>query len=247
MNAHITCERVEELLALASLGTLDDAEATADVNRHLAVCDSCRQTAATFATSVAMLPEALPPAQPPAHLRNAIMAQVYAEAAPRPVVRRRSLWSRAWASLPRSRGFTVATGLAGIAAVALAAWGAMRPSATALPATVRSYHVSGTTAEPQATGSLYYDSSDSRSVLVVHGLRAPDTGANPGHVYEVWLIPAGAAPVPAGFLTLQPDGQTWTSVLSGNVQQYQTVAATVEPSAGSAQPTGTQVLSGTLG
>lgn len=246
MNAHLTCERVEELLALASLGSLDNAEATVDVNRHLAGCESCRRTAAAFSTAVAMLPDALPPAQPPARLRNAIMARVYAEAAPGPARRRRSLAARVWSALPRSRAFTVATGLAGAAAIALAVWGGTRPTGAPPPA-VRTYHVAGTTAEPQATGSLYYDGAVGRAILVVHGLRAPDTSGTLSHVYEVWLIPAGAAPVPAGFLTLQPDGQTWASVISGDVQSYQTVAATVEPLAGSAQPTGTQVLSGTLG
>lgn len=247
MNAHLTCERVEELLALASLGTLDNAEATVDVNRHLAGCESCRRTAAAFSTTVAMLPEALPQAQPPTGLRNAIMARVYSEAAPGSAPRRRSLAARFWSALPRSRAFTVATGLATLAAIAFAVWGGTRPTGNAPEPTVHTYHIAGTTAEPQATGSLYYDGAAGRAVLVVHGLHAPDASGTPTHVYEVWLIPAGTAPVPAGFLTLQPDGQTWTSVISGDVRAYQTVAATVEPLVGSAQPTGTQVLSGTLG
>lgn len=247
MNTYGTCEQVEEVLALAGLGALDREDITVDVQRHLAGCESCRRAAATFATTVATLPEALPPVHPPARLRNNIMAQVYAEAARMPAARRRSPLSRLWRSLPASRGFTVATGLAAAAAVVLAVWGSSRSSGTNPQLTSRTYQVAGTAVAPQVSGALYYDATTTRSVLFVHGLQPPDASATPKRAYEVWLIPAHGAPVAAGFLTRQPGGQTWAAALSGNAQAYHVVAATIEPATGSEQPTGPKVLSGTLG
>lgn len=246
MSFHATCEQVEEVLALASLGALDRDDVNVDVHRHLAGCDSCRRAAQSFSAMVATLPEALPPVTPPAHLRNRIMAEVYADAARAPAPRRRSRLRRLWGALPAGRGFTIAAGLAAAAAVVLAVWGASRPSGTAPQATSRTFQIAGTAAAPQATGALYYDAATTRAVLLVHGLQPPTTSGGPRRAYEVWLIPAQGAPVAAGFLTLQPDGQTWAAALSGNAEAYRQVAATIEPAAGSAQPTGAKVVTGTL-
>lgn len=238
----MSCAQVEELLALVSLGALDSDGDEAEVTRHLAGCPSCRQAAAGFAATADLLPDALPPVEPPARLRRNLMAEVYAEATG-VAARRPALWRRLWERLPSGRAFTIVAGAAVAAAVALGAWGAGRSGPAPQP-TAATYSLTGTTAEPAAAGTLTYDRVSGRGVLEVRGLQPP---AASGRVYEVWLIPAQGVPVPAGFLTLQPDGRSWTGVISGDVPAYRTVAATIEPDGGTPAPTGTEVLSGTLG
>jgi anti-sigma-K factor RskA len=239
-----SCQRVEELLALASVDALEQRDIDVDINAHLATCGACRQTAAAFFATVAALPETLPQQEPPARLRRNLMATVYGEAGGTVSTRRDPLLRRIWGRVPVGRGFTVATVLAAITVVTLAVWTATR-SVTSQPQQA-SFQVAGTTAEPSATGQLSYDPLTERAVLTVQGLPTLST-SSPERVYEVWLIPASGAPVPAAFLTLQPDGRTWTAVISGDVLAYRTVAATVEPEGGSPAPTGVEVVSGSVG
>jgi anti-sigma-K factor RskA len=241
------CTHVEELLALSSLGALEARDIDVDVAAHTSRCVTCRSAAAGFATVAGMLPDALPLTLPSAQLRRSIMAEVHADAArtARNSERAsaRSMLRRLWNSVPAGRGFT----LAAAAAVLLAVWGMARdtPGAPA-PALTASYTVSGTTAEPDASGKVLYDAATRQAVVLVIGLPAPDISGN-AHAYEVWLIPSAGTPVPAGFLTLQPDGRTWAAVLRGNVRAYRALAATIEPAGGSPAPTGTEVVSSTLG
>jgi hypothetical protein len=58
-----------------------------------------------------------------------------------------------------------------------------------------------------------------------------------GKAYEMWVIPKGAKPVPAGMFQSQPDG-TAMHIQSGPVDMNgMTVAVTMEDQAGAAQPT----------
>jgi anti-sigma-K factor RskA len=247
MAEQMTCDQVEEVLALASLDALDTGDEAASARRHLAGCAQCRRTAASFSSAVSLLPDALPLVAPPPRLRHAVMARVYADAieAPPP---KKPLLRRWWEAVPSARAFTMVSAAAVVAALVLGLWGAFRPTSPG-PAPARSvaYQLSGTTAEPTATGTLQFDPQSKRGVIVVHGLQAPDLTPEEHHVYEVWLIPSKGAPVPAGFLTLQPDHQTWTGVVSGDVTTYRTVAATIEPDGGTLAPTGLEVLSGNVG
>jgi anti-sigma-K factor RskA len=64
-----------------------------------------------------------------------------------------------------------------------------------------------------------------------------------GKTYEMWLIPKGANPSPAGLFQAQPDG-TATHVLTGSVDlaNLSAVAVTLEDAAGAAQPTSTPLI-----
>jgi anti-sigma-K factor RskA len=58
-----------------------------------------------------------------------------------------------------------------------------------------------------------------------------------GKAYEMWVIPKGAKPVPAGMFQSQPDG-TAMHVQSGPIDMNGlTIAVTLEDQAGAAQPT----------
>ena len=61
--------------------------------------------------------------------------------------------------------------------------------------------------------------------------------AGPDKTYEMWVIPKGGAPRPAGLF--QSDGMRALYILNGpvDVSVIGTVAVTLEPAAGSAAPT----------
>ncbi|TMB89010.1 MAG: anti-sigma factor [Chloroflexi bacterium] len=246
MAEAMNCFEAEGHLALASVGALEGADRS-DLERHLATCHACRGLAARNADAVSLLFGALDPVAPPPRLRRNLMAQVYAEAVGGPGAVRRSRWRHFLDRIPASRALSIAGAGALAAAVALLVWENTGGRPAVAPHEV-SYRVMGTTADPSASGTLTFDPAQSIAELTVRGLpQLPATATAAPHVYEVWLIPGAGAPMPAGFLTLQPSGGTWTAVLSADIRKYQTVAATIEPYGGSPGPTGTQVLSGQLG
>ena len=57
-----------------------------------------------------------------------------------------------------------------------------------------------------------------------------------GKTYEMWVIPKGGAPRPAGLFQSGPQG-TAMHILSGTVDSNVTLAVTVEPESGSLAPT----------
>jgi hypothetical protein len=66
--------------------------------------------------------------------------------------------------------------------------------------------------------------------------------AQAGKTYEMWVIPKGGAPRPAGLF--QAQGGTALHILSGpvDVASLGAVAVTLEPEAGSAAPTSTPII-----
>jgi anti-sigma-K factor RskA len=64
-----------------------------------------------------------------------------------------------------------------------------------------------------------------------------------GRIYQMWLIPKGGAPRPAGLFQSEPAG-TALHILSGPVDPATlgAVAVTVEPEAGSPAPTSTPII-----
>jgi len=246
MDHAMTCDDVETLLAIHAVGGGLETEETRAVNVHLNDCAACRRTGAAFLSSSALLPLALPQHTPPARLRHRLMAQVYSEAADRPLAAPSP--PRGWRRVTRSRPLAFGAGLAIAAALAVVA---------ALPLVNRSHDagaetvaiaLQGTASMPHAHGVLDYDPQRHRAVVTVEGLTPPSAGtvgAAPP-VYELWLLPAHTAAVAAGTLSLQPDGHTWMAAIGMNAPDYRAVAATLEPAGGSSSPTGPQVLAGQL-
>jgi anti-sigma-K factor RskA len=79
-----------------------------------------------------------------------------------------------------------------------------------------------------------------RGVLLIAS-NLPRTAAN--KIYEMWLIPKGAKPIPAGLFQSQEDGRAM-HIQPGTVDVASTaaVAVTVEDQAGAAQPTTTPLI-----
>lgn len=89
----------------------------------------------------------------------------------------------------------------------------------------------------QISGEVVYLRDQQRAVLVINGLPA----LQPGQVYQIWLIKEGSAPVP------EPVFLSGTMALQANLDQYQTLAITIEPGpTGSQAPTSPVLVVGSL-
>ena len=75
----------------------------------------------------------------------------------------------------------------------------------------------------------------------------PARGGRPGKTYEMWVIPKGGTPQPAGLF--QSDGMRALHILSGpvDVSAIGTVAVTIEPAAGSSTPTMPIIIAAPIG
>jgi anti-sigma-K factor RskA len=96
---------------------------------------------------------------------------------------------------------------------------------------------------PATRCALDYDPSRHQGVLTANGLTLPAVlGGTSAQTYEVWLIPAGGAPLAAAYLAQGPDGGSWSSVISRSLHGFAAIAVTAEPAGGSLAPTGPEVL-----
>jgi anti-sigma-K factor RskA len=205
-------DTIHELTAAYALDALDADEARA-YERHLAHCEQCQRELAMLAYAATSLAYAPPPADPAEALRERILVAARAE---RPnVVPLR----------PRRRAYAlrVAAIAAAAAVVGLVVWNvALQNRLDRAHEALRGVAVHG------ATGSVVV-SPDGQGTLVLTSLAAPPSGKT----YEAWVIDHGKAK-PAG---LFGGGKTVVVHLRPHVPRGSIVGVTVEPAAGSPQPT----------
>lgn len=215
-----------ELLELATpyaMHAVSDAE-RADIERRVAeapspVAEAFRKEVRTVRETLAAV-SAATAAEPPAHLRAEVLTAA------------RSLASR------RSRWRTAVLAAAAAIVVGLAAFGVgvvLRPSASPSVADqvlaapdVRT--VSGRLGAGTAT--VMFSRDKNAGVLVMNNVAPP----SPGSVYQMWLLGA-QAPTSAGTMDTKTVAPSTTAVISG-LGNSTALAFTVEPGAGSPQPTG---------
>lgn len=207
---------LHELTAAYALDALDRAEADAYEN-HLAHCEQCREELAVFAGSAGRLAYAVPPLDPPAHLRERILVAARAE---RPNVvpllaPQRSRFGR---------GLAAVAAVAACTAIGLGIWNvALHNRLDRAQVALRSVPLQG------ANGSVVVGPGG-KGVLTVSNLPP----APPGKSYEVWVIDGGAAS-PAG--VFRGGGQNLVVRLIRPVPRGAVVAVTVERTGGVEQPT----------
>jgi anti-sigma-K factor RskA len=110
------------------------------------------------------------------------------------------------------------------------------------PSTVITVSLKGTEIEPQAQGQLIADPSSQSAVMVIVGL----TPLEAGKTYQVWLI-EGEVPESAGLLKVDANGQGMIVVSSETpIGSFDALGISVEPEAGSPQPTGDIVVLSSL-
>lgn len=240
-------------LAAHALGEAgDDAAAQA----HLAACPHCRRDLGEYRRVAGLLPYAAPDAAPAPELRDRVVAAVAREAGapetgsgplkPRPVVRRPFFSRASWAALAFAA-----------LAVALLGWNLALRAQVAEQAGEIAFHRQGwrTTIEllndssvrwyvvsgGGAIGHLWATPVSQDACFVAEGLPSIDEG----QVLQVWAARAGKS-VSVG--TFEPhEGSGWVMLWAdAPIAAYESIFVTIEPSGGSAAPSGPPVMSGSL-
>jgi anti-sigma factor RsiW len=229
-------EDVAALISAYALGALEpDQEALAE--RHIAASDECRRAYEDALETAAALALAVVDSEPPADLRDRILAAARAERAPAPAPSRKA------APLRRRLGFAgLLTPSAGFGVLGVAA-------AIALALIAVAQHDSATSARDRQEALVSLLSArDARIVplqssaggspdgrVIVAGARAAIVSSlkppPPGHTYQAWGIRADGKPVP-----LPTFSRRGAVVVLNNVSKYAGLGITVEPSGGSQQP-----------
>ena len=215
-----------ELLELATpyaLHAMSDEE-QANVDRRVAAAPS--PVAAAFADEVRAVREtmavvsAATATEPPAHLRTATLGAVK---------------SRDWRQLSwRTAAFVSAAAAVVVGAAAFGIGVLMRPPT---PSTVAEQVLAApdvrTVSRPLANGTatVVFSRDRNAGVLVMNNVPPP----SPGTVYQMWLLGA-KGPTSAGTMSTAAVAPSTTATLT-NLGSSTALAFTVEPGAGSPQPT----------
>jgi anti-sigma factor RsiW len=209
---------IHELTAGYALHALDP-EDERDYVDHLAQCERCRDDLAAFSETAVSLALAVPPVDPPAALRQRILATARAE---RPnVVPLRPRWAR-------PRALAAVAAVAACAAIGLGVWNVvLHDQLGTARSALQAVGIKG------ANGSLVVG-SDGQATLVVTGLNRAKTGKT----YEAWVIQNGV-PTQAG---LFQGGTTSVVRLSHRVPKGAIVAVTLERAGGVQKPTTTPLV-----
>jgi len=256
-------KHIEELLPFYALEALTDEERQL-VEKYLAEHPEARQQVEEMSSAASALPQTVAPVQPSPQVKQALMARVAsdAEARARPATNAARQPSRRVMRFENFfRTFSLVTAAIAIIWVILLNLQVSRlrneisalnerltaqsesleqiianmPEST--PSDVITVSLKGTEVQPRAQGQLIADPNSQSAVLVIGGLPKLEAG----QTYQVWLI--GGAPVSAGLLTVDEEGQGVLIVTSKEaIGSFQSIGISVEPEGGSPQPTGEIVV-----
>jgi anti-sigma-K factor RskA len=223
-------EAYREDLAAYALGALDEREA-AELEAHLAECEACRIELRWLEPAVDLLPRSVEQLEPPADLRNRLMATVRAEArdaspaGTEAGVRRRRPW-RTMIWRPATAG--AATGL--LVAGGVAGYLVHQPSDSSSVVAAR-----GVSSAPGSPAGML-ERSDGSAILTMSNLPALPAD----DVYEVWVERDGALE-PSSLFVPRRDRTAEAAVPDG-LDDADAVLVTREPRGGSRQPTSPPLL-----
>jgi len=234
---------IDDLLPAYATGSLD-ANELQRVEAHLLSCWICRNEASSFERIAEELSLVAPAATPPAELKDRLMQRAQS-ASPKSreqtseTVPPRPFWER----LLPVWGLASLFLIIGLAASSFILWQRVNhlESATA-PGGMRAVALSATDAAPSATGFVLISADGEDGALVVDGL--PPLGED--QEYQLWLARNGERISGAVFSTDEKSYAGMRIRAPRSLLDYSTVGITIEPAGGSEQPTGAQVLRGTL-
>jgi anti-sigma-K factor RskA len=231
-NGH---ERYRGDLAAYVLGALEEREA-AELRRHLADCEACRMELRWLQPAVDLLPRSIEQLEPPARLRQRLMATVRTEAhdaSPAGIEAAEPKRRPTWGSLLRRPATALA---AGALLVAGAAGGYVlhQPDESSSVITARP----SPAAPANLAGTLEREGGS--AILTMSRLPA----LPPDGVYEVWVARDGALEASSLFVPRR-DGSAEAAV-PGPLDNADAVLVTQEPRGGSRQPTSPPLLRANL-
>jgi anti-sigma-K factor RskA len=250
---------IEDLLPFYALDALTEEERE-QVEAYLATHPEARTQLEEMSRAVSVLPRGVPPVDPEPRTKSALLARVAADQRARSSVKSQpSQRVNRFQSLFRPLGFAVAIlaliwilllnlQVVGLNRQVTALHDALAAQSDSLnqiiqklpqgtPSDTITVSLKGTDVEPQAQGQLIANPTSQSAVLVVTGLPPLE----PGKTYQVWLI--GGAPVSAGLLTVDANGQGVLIITSEEaIGSFNSLGISVEPEGGSPQPTGDIVV-----
>lgn len=252
--------RIEELLPFYALDALTQEEKQL-VESYLAEHPEARPQVQELQSGASALPYSVSPVEPPHHVKDTLMARIASD------VQARERSSSRVENPPARRGLrfedlfrVLSLGAATVAIVWAFVLNAqvagLRNEISALneqvaaqsqsidelvqnlPQTdVITVSLKSTEEQRRALGQLIANPNDKSAVLVISGLPPLE----PGRTYQVWLI--GGAPVSAGLLTVDENGQSVLIITSEEaIGSFNSVGISIEPEGGSEQPTGDIVV-----
>ena len=254
MSVH---EQFAEDLALYALGCLEGSEKTS-LETHLAECDSCRRELEQLRGDAALLALTTVGPVPPPRVKSRLMQQLAHEPGLQ-TTRSRTAW---WATF----GWLTAAAMIVIVVFVLSQNQRLRDDTARLSANSEqlksqldqaqriaetltaadAVHVSVLPVNykaPPPEGKAIY--SRQRNGLIFMANNLPSLPAQ--KAYELWLIPANGAPIPAG--VFKPDPKGAAVVVNPPLPpgvEAKAFAITIEPEQGSATPTMPIVMMGAV-
>jgi anti-sigma-K factor RskA len=251
---------MEELLPFYVLDALTEEEKN-QVESYLAEHPEARAQVQEMQSGASVLPYAVSPVEPPRHVKEALMARVSADArvsksvpSPQPIrrgirfediFRVLSLGAAAiailWAFVLNAQVAQLQDEVSALTDRVAAQSQSLDDLIRNLPQTDQSdvitVSLKSTGEQPRALGQLIANPKEQSAVLVISGLPPLEAGKT----YQVWLI--GNAPVSAGLLTVDENGQSVLIVTSTEaIGSFKSLGISIEPEGGSEQPTGEIVV-----
>ena len=266
----MTHDELRDLTGGYALGALSEAERRA-FEAHVETCPECAEEARGFAAVASGLAAAVPQVDPPAALRDRVLRAAIAGSpratggeAPRSTLGVFRFLSVAAALVALALGLyaislqqrirvleeelRLASARGADVQQQLVRYRVAFDRASEIRAILaapdmRRIDLAGQKAAPGASGRAFWSPAHG---LVVAFDSLPPTAAD--RVYQLWVIPpgAGAAPISAALLELQPDGRAIALGAPASAARVGTVAVTLEPAGGVPAPTGDMIVVGTL-
>jgi len=251
-----TCEEVADLAAAVALDAADRRERRA-LEKHLALCPACAAAVDELRVTVAALGSAVPHVAPPPELRSRVMAAVRRE----PISMRRLWWRLHSLRKPRPAaawGLLAASVLISFASLAwvmtlerqLASLEsevmASRDRAARYDRLVQvlgSHRLAVRTLAPvgqtlAAGGLVYLDPASESGMVAIHDLPMPPQG----RAWQLWFA-RGAERVSGGMLWPDLRGNCNSLIkVPQDLDSFDQIGITEEPSAGSKWPTSPRVI-----
>jgi anti-sigma-K factor RskA len=241
----MSCDELREFYELYALGALEEEERV-EIDEHLArECPNCtpgvRQAIALNAVVASFAPDVAPPRQ----LRDRVMASIGARK------QQGFAWWPVWALVS-----------AGLLVAAFTFASRERDVLAQLAGARQTINLQSLELEKSKQILAFLDQPETRQVGFDGKTTRPPRGnffvnpkagvlliaqnlprLEPGKTYQMWVIPKGANPRPAGLFQADDAGNA-VHLISGAVDlaNMGAVAVSVEPEAGSAQPTTTPII-----
>lgn len=230
-------QTIRELLPGLALGVLEPEERAA-LAEHLPACSACRAELAGYRQSVLALLEAVPPIQPPSHLRQEILQR--ARTGRRPASSGRwPLWAAAaLVLLVTTAGMGLELRQAEARLVRFESWLEDQSTAVAVlqDPEVQRMDLQGEGMASGARAVVFI--ADSRAALALEDMPPPPEGM----IYQAWLVQDGRRDS-AGTFGVGPSGSgLYVLEAPQDMAVYAWLGVTLEPMPGSPGPTGERVL-----